>query len=107
MPSDNLQTKGISIHAPREGSDPLVDIAQSSRFLFQSTLPVRGATASVEVQEVNETISIHAPREGSDVHGDFQSALAVIFQSTLPVRGATGWNLTVRLPITNFNPRSP
>ena len=82
-------TNVISIHAPREGSDPLP--------------PRRAAYLS---------ISIHAPREGSDarfarlplpVKGDFNprsprgerqaltavDAALVKFQSTLPARGAT------------------
>ena len=33
---------------------------------FQSTLPVRGATASLIVRGRHSRISIHAPREGSD-----------------------------------------
>ena len=34
--------------------------------LFQSTLPVWGATATNKVHTVNKLISIHAPRVGSD-----------------------------------------
>ena len=34
----------ISIHAPREGRDPISAFISSSRFLFQSTRPARGAT---------------------------------------------------------------
>ena len=33
---------------------------------FQSTLPVRGATADLKNFNFNGLISIHAPREGSD-----------------------------------------
>ena len=96
----------ISIHAPREGSDP------------------RGALTSRE-----RVISIHAPREGSDLRERRQKGGAKIFQSTLPARGATtacqgslstfcisihapregsdeqrGHN---RSPLYHFNPRSP
>ena len=57
---------GISIHAPREGSD------------------------ACKVDTLKELcISIHAPREGSDL---FQSTIRLtcsLFQSTLPARGAT------------------
>ena len=35
---------GISIHAPRTGSDTLADLALEYREEFQSTLPARGAT---------------------------------------------------------------
>ena len=66
----------ISIHAPRKGSDP----GHSCRFpagsVFQSTLPVRGATLMAQQKKEILEISIHAPRKGSDVgsgvqhHGD-------------------------------------
>ena len=98
----------ISIHAPREGSDSRRAPRSLSRCRFQSTLPVRGATAELIVQfglecpfqstlpvrgatssvfpTVDEfDISIHAPREGSD--------------GILP-----GWP---NLLVYNFNPRSP
>ena len=57
----------ISIHAPRAGSDysEIADFVDDD--IFQSTLPVRGATTSGSV------IDERVPR----------------FQSTLPVRGAT------------------
>ena len=59
--------RGISIHAPREGSDgPRCPGARGKDGVFQSTLPVRGATARL----------LHLV----DLH---------LFQSTLPVRGAT------------------
>ena len=78
----------ISIHAPRVGSDgggpgkrrsgrdfnprspcgerPGSHAGENSLFLFQSTLPVWGATKPYEVISVNDVISIHAPRVGSD-----------------------------------------
>ena len=57
----------ISIHAPREGSDSASDFERVSDILFQSTLPVRGATGHGCVQNPGRRhISIHAPREGSD-----------------------------------------
>ena len=57
---------GISIHAPREGSDGEIDGSAD------------GAG-----------ISIHAPREGSDGRHRAAGVAAGQFQSTLPVRGAT------------------
>ena len=57
----------ISIHAPRVGSDEAVYAAYAPKIVFQSTLPVWGATA--KGKDSNNTISI--------------------FQSTLPVWGAT------------------
>ena len=61
----------------------------ASSMLFQSTLPVRGATG-LDTPACNaERISIHAPRAGSD-HESMPSAdTEGVFQSTLPVRGAT------------------
>ena len=56
----------ISIHAPREGSDIVKRDMIVFRYIFQSTLPVRGATLS-----------------------DMQVIKTARFQSTLPVRGAT------------------
>ena len=79
---------GISIHAPRTGSDDFLCgfIAEAVYFnprspygerlprqidgfaasIFQSTLPVRGATQSYWTVHGPIGISIHAPRTGSD-----------------------------------------
>ena len=56
----------ISIHAPREGSDLEADGLAEDEHGFQSTLPVRGATAGLGMASWTIGISIHAPREGSD-----------------------------------------
>ena len=57
----------ISIHAPRAGSDGGSEDEESEEPKFQSTLPVRGATARVSAfGRLTATISIHAPRAGSD-----------------------------------------
>ena len=74
----------FSIHAPRGGSDLLLLQRSRLRHLFQSTLPVGGATYSREWANRMCIISIHAPRGGSDASGD----------------------LTPNRP-SNFNPRSP
>ena len=101
----------ISIHAPREGSDLLVAGAGTVLAIFLSTLPARGATASVDQVGQMAGISIHAPREGSDGqrrsgrpdgwyfyprsprgerHDQLnKAAQALKFLSTLPARGAT------------------
>ena len=96
----------ISIHAPRGGSDGLFYVGVSqhnyfnprspwgerrrgsnslrSLFIFQSTLPVGGATYEDLHKHHQNRISIHAPRGGSDRRGR-------------PVLGLH----------RNFNPRSP
>ena len=56
----------ISIHAPREGSDVAVPRNRAVGMQFLSTLPVRGATTPPDGYDVWPEISIHAPREGSD-----------------------------------------
>ncbi len=80
---------GISIHAPRTGSDKQrkhswtqskhfnprsphgerlsLSFRTTLRTPFQSTLPARGATCKRTVHCQHGSISIHAPRTGSDV----------------------------------------
>ena len=58
---------GISIHAPREGSD-------RSHWLTLN---------------ITRIISIHAPREGSDADNFSGKVSSLGFLSTLPARGAT------------------
>ena len=57
--------------------------------IFQSTLPVRGATHQKPRFMNHVSISIHAPRAGSDMFGGDIATEPTVFQSTLPVRGAT------------------
>ena len=56
----------ISIHAPRVGSDAMSNLTDFIKYLFQSTLPVWGATTTRLSLDVLAEISIHAPRVGSD-----------------------------------------
>ena len=103
--------KDISIHAPLVGSDNCMRAGAKSACVFQSTLPLWGATFLWCNNRGNHRISIHAPLVGSDPVGaveaprkpDFNprspcgerpreatlSGLTVIFQSTLPLWGAT------------------
>ena len=109
-PIDN-GTGEISIHAPRAGSDAAMGDKNETKLyfnprspcgerrqpfgaaliepVFQSTLPVRGATRYVFVLYTVPIISIHAPRAGSDGRLRRESISPCVFQSTLPVRGAT------------------
>ena len=56
----------ISIHAPLAGSDQNGSSSSSGNSIFQSTLPLRGATRRVGVAGGRLFISIHAPLAGSD-----------------------------------------
>ena len=58
--------------------------------IFQSTLPLQGATFRQCQPGHLATISIHAPLAGSDMSAAAAVANTVfIFQSTLPLQGAT------------------
>ena len=76
--------EGISIHATRAGSDSGANSARPWTQLFQSMLPVRGAT-----------------RDGVN------AVLSFLFQSMLPVRGATACLWCHPLCMPYFNPCSP
>ena len=72
------------------GERPLCFSGPTAPDLFQSTLPVWGATSGVsDGRTAGGTISIHAPRVGSDLTLWCVTISFVIFQSTLPVWGAT------------------
>ena len=75
---------GISIHAPRTGSDLTHRGRARFRCSFQSTLPARGATCADFHRLLHIVISIHAPRTGSD-----------------------GMVVCICPPYIHFNPRSP
>ena len=77
-------TAGISIHAPRAGCDTCILARLNIWRKFQSTHPVRGATA------------VFAPKLNR-----------WRFQSTHPVRGATKTVTVFRRFLKNFNPRTP
>ncbi len=82
-PFGNIRPGYISIHAPRAGSDH-DQTTPAHRRVFQSTLPVRGATIYKRNIWTHKTISIHAPRAGSDT-----TTRGEVYQ------------------IWHFNPRSP
>ena len=64
-----IAVNGISTHAPRTGSDSIARFLRVINRLFQPTLPARGATVVVLVDNGLPVISTHAPRTGSDIHG--------------------------------------
>ena len=75
----------ISIHAPRVGSDERRRTAEDKMQVFQSTLPVWGATDNLGVaMNATTLISIHAPRVGSDPHSLTSHAFIVYFNPRSP-----------------------
>ena len=141
----------ISIHAPRVGSDPSrasypgkqkdfnprspcgerhlpgkhyldSDLFQStlpvwgatistllfclSHWEFQSTLPVWGATGLGAFQQRPVVISIHAPRVGSDIISISASLPLTHFNPRSPC-GERRCSTCVSRTALNFNPRSP
>ena len=129
-PSDRVYCPGwskISIHAPRGGATfvpntgQTVEIFQSTLpvggatknwilypvlKLFQSTLPVGGATLLAGDQSMHLVISIHAPRGGSDPPGVSGRGNFFYFNPRSP------WGERLRSLIEyefihHFNPRSP
>ncbi len=76
-------------------------------FIFQSTLPMRGATRWLESGRTSMSyFNPHSPC------GERLSAVAdrlqlPIFQSTLPMRGATVRAIPLQLEQEDFNPHSP
>ena len=98
----------ISIHAPRTGSDICRRQGGRYPFLFQSTLPARGATGLTVLDFMQTKISIHAPRTGSDIW----RAASVVDKSTIsihaPRTGSDRTSPSIRTrPKRYFNPRSP
>ena len=75
----------ISIHAPHTGSDQQKNCQSQQKGLFQSTLPIQGATRYLAYTSI--------PSAG--------------FQSTLPIQGATHLSGPICRRDNNFNPRSP
>ena len=75
---------------------------------FQSSRPVRGATAvRLHGHGQRGRISILAPRAGRDMPACSRRIRAARFQSSRPVRGATTASSLSRRRSPNFNPRAP
>ena len=83
-------TSVISIHAPLAGRDVVLLNSPPSYAIFQSTRPLRGATAKWATECNACHISIHAPLAGRDRRQPICKTCGRVFQSTRPLRGATG-----------------
>ena len=124
----NGRGRGISIHAPREGSDrfhssrnrsgtdfnprsprgerPPAWTEVTTMRKFQSTLPARGATTTFSDIYMRANISIHAPREGSDPPPQGRGLLRHHFNPRSP-RGERPRQTPSAHSRPHFNPRSP
>ena len=124
----SYENQTISIHAPRVGSDPAITgtgtsplyfnprspcgerlpehMIDAAGVVFQSTLPVWGATISLGYMLIVIRISIHAPRVGSDLI-TFSSRIALYdFNPRSPCGERPGVHVQYRAS-AYFNPRSP
>ena len=121
--------RGISIHAPRMGSDGNADMAphhiayfnprspdgerQPRRLFFSTILNFNPRSPDGERHDFRhrhpqvKNISIHAPRMGSDCPAFVIMRRTLIFQSTLPGWGATFEQQQHYQHRAYFNPRSP
>ena len=79
----------ISIHAPRTGSDPLFVLVIKSDVHFNPRSPHGERQLPPAQNHLSAAISIHAPRTGSDHINEVERPRIGGFQSTLPARGAT------------------
>src|SRR5690554_5984348 len=73
---------------------------------FQSTRPIRGATAHAHQPARSPYVSIHAPHTRRDFQPGCTPVLSK-FQSTRPIRGATVTEQHLKDTFTGFNPRAP
>ena len=118
----------ISIHAPRAGCDRSYRMDGSLRHdfnprtpcgvrlmssrpsavsqVFQSTHPVRGATANAVTKGVITSISIHAPRAGCDSWAWYSSTEPNNFNPRTPC-GVRPFQSPPHSFLPDFNPRTP
>ena len=101
-----IRTRDFNPRSPCGERHGIID-GTKSLTQFQSTLPMRGATAFSVGSLGKMYISIHAPHAGSDKKQNGNTPSASRFQSTLPMRGATFMHGSSDMKDTHFNPRSP
>ena len=83
------------------------EIIASAYGLFQSTLPVWGATGGKQHLSALEGISIHAPRVGSDFACNVPLTFSFSISIHAPRVGSDGGYGLRRVHQNDFNPRSP
>ena len=89
------------------GERPLAAELLAKEGIFQSTLPVWGATVAPGAFSDTLGISIHAPRVGSDERGECMPSPENIISIHAPRVGSDGWPASPPHQRAHFNPRSP
>ncbi len=97
----------ISIHAPRVGSDARYRLIRVQMHHFNPRSPCGERRQLGQRPAHSQPISIHAPRVGSDSWSTRHPGRFSGFQSTLPVWGATNGVYAKLDRLEHFNPRSP
>ncbi len=97
----------VSIHAPRGGSDLILNFLGISAPEFQSTLPAGGATTAACQSSSVSAVSIHAPRGGSDVLTFIEESEYTVVSIHAPRGGSDKFTKRIKETIYSFNPRSP
>ena len=87
--SIQILVSGVSIHAPREGCDPLEMQLMQANAEFQFTHPGRGATAQDPHDYRHGKFQFTHPGRGATFHRS-PGRCSCQFQFTHPGRGATG-----------------
>ena len=105
-PSAALMSTGISIHAPREGSDASTRSRVCWPYYFYPRSPRGERRSGGCILRHVRGISIHAPREGSDISGISPLRLRRI-SIHAPREGSDTAICISGMPVTNFYPRSP
>ena len=101
-----FEAERFSIHTPHAGSDTGSILARLDGECFQSTLPMRGATAVSFSIFSPPVFSIHTPHAGSDPIF-IMTWRTEYFSIHTPHAGSDGCSGCPKSPAPNFNPHSP
>ena len=105
-PRSGRSANGISIHAPREGSDGTRRFRRPASIPFLSTLPARGATPNANNTVCFQSFLSTLPARGATKRYKGTTYEQVLFLSTLPARGAT-LELEVYVDIISISIHAP
>ena len=97
----------ISIHAPREGGDSKFNTVVCRLFLFQSTPPARGATASSAGLRLTSLFQSTPPARGATRRPSSAGWTAAGISIHAPREGGDGGRQAGDVQHQDFNPRPP